>query len=836
MFGEEDPQSKLKADILFKELNHYGYQKDNRISKSELLLFLNRKYPNGKFDDFLSEKLFNILNLDETTTISVEEFVYGYLQLEEEMKRNVELIHSQYLEQEKIYNNILDLCQKYESEKYNEQGFCEEGKFYGDIIDIQIKNHLEIAQDILLKIMYGEQQLEIRRAYSQNGNIIVNQPFEFHAFSKKENLQLILQGDTGYGYEYDLGSKIYSLQGISNQDEFFVRIEIPEVIYQGHNEDGKLIAAEINAKIAMLWSKFQFYEAQRIKEEPKLNKLRMDVEEAEEILKKVQYIYGDINEHLRNLDEEKEKMNESKDNLSEKSNSNSEKGDKNNKMFVFTSKKFAVEFNNMRIDEVLKKGKKISYNYNAGLSSTSKKQNNDNIKQSQSVHDFKNNSINSRNENNLENMRQNENIGLNMNIGLGQNFEDMQQKENFQNNPNFEDLEEKESIHFNEKEEMKSENSENLNRKEEKEQNLEKHSIQMSNHEIPNNENINYNSNNINMNENMMLKSNGVNNSNIFKKSNISQELNNSYLQKSNELKNQNNLFPTQSMTQNQNLIKNSNVFPNQNTFPNANIIDKSINNSNMIKKSNVFASQNITDDININQKSDDFSKQNKVEIEDNLQQNKSIVNSNLMQKSNLFPNPSMVQNSMVQKSGVIPNQSQVYNSNVLQQSNVIQNQDMVHNSNIIKKSNIIQNSRTLNSNIIQKEDIFNSPEIHKNTNNTNNQNLNLSSQYNYENANRNINTDMPVFQKPIVSQSTNKAIIQENILPLKYLPEKVNNVIYDNNVSSLPIIEGKKAITYSTIPSYNKNNLNTLSQVNQFNTTTISYQGPYIKNQLYQF
>ena len=70
------------------------------------------------------------------------------MQLEEEFKRNFEFIHSQYLEQEKVYNDIVDLCQKYQSEKYNEQGFCEEGKFYGEIIDIQMKNHLEIAKDI----------------------------------------------------------------------------------------------------------------------------------------------------------------------------------------------------------------------------------------------------------------------------------------------------------------------------------------------------------------------------------------------------------------------------------------------------------------------------------------------------------------------------------------------------------------------------------------------------------------------------------------------------------------------------------------------------------------
>ena len=663
MLGEDDQQSKLKSDILLKELSNYGYQKENRISQSELLLFLNRKSPIGKFDEMLSEKLFNILNMDKTTTISIEEFIYGYLQLEEELKRNFEFIHSQYLEQEKVYNDIVDLCQKYQSEKYNEQGFCEEGKFYGEIIDIKMKNHLEIAKDIILKLIYGGKQIEIKREYSQDDNILVNQPFEFRAVSKNENFHLVLQADSGYGYLYDLGTKSYSLKGIENQDEFFVRIEIPEVICQGENQDRKLKSAEINAKIAMLWSKFQLHEAQRIKEEPKLNKLRTDDEEAEEILKKVQYIYGDINKYLEDLNEQKEKdVNDL--HKSQKSDNNSEKMDNNDKMYVFTSKKYAVEFNNMRIDEVLKKGKKISYNYNTGLSS-SKKNQNSNIKQSQSINDFKDNSRNENFENsmqrdNLENLKQNENAGLNINISHDQNIEDIQQNENDKKITKFEDLEEKESIDVNEKDEnsMKNDNSENLHKNEENEQKIEKKSINMLDNKLPNDSNINKSQNNLNMDGNIIQKSNISNNSNQFN--------NNSNLQKSNE-------FPTQ-----------SNTFPNQNITQNTNLI----NNSNMIQNSNVFPNQNI------------------------------IGDTNKIGQSNEFPNQSnqiITQNSIVQKPDITNSQNMAHNPNIIQNPN-INNSNLPQYSNIIKINNQNQgsisqdNNENIIMNIHEKEPTFQRP------------------------------------------------------------------------------------------------------------------------------
>ena len=75
--------------FLLKEFGEYGYEKSNRISQSELCLFLNRKSPNKRFDSILSEKLFNILGLNEASTISIEQSIIGIIKLENEIKNNI---------------------------------------------------------------------------------------------------------------------------------------------------------------------------------------------------------------------------------------------------------------------------------------------------------------------------------------------------------------------------------------------------------------------------------------------------------------------------------------------------------------------------------------------------------------------------------------------------------------------------------------------------------------------------------------------------------------------------------------------------------------------------
>ena len=69
---------------------------------------------------------------------------------------------------------------------------------------------------------------------------------------------------------------------------------------------------------------------------------------------------------------------------------------------------------------------------------------------------------------------------------------------------------------------------------------------------------------------------------------------------------------------------------------------------------------------------------------------------------------------------------------------------------------------------------------------------------------------------QPIISQSRSKEMIQENTLPSKYLPEKINQEMVQNS-GTLPLNETDKNFTNSTNQNYN---------------TTASYQSQFLGNQ----
>ena len=53
---------------------------------------------------------------------------------------------------------------------------------------------------------------------------------------------------------------------------------------------------------------------------------------------------------------------------------------------------------------------------------------------------------------------------------------------------------------------------------------------------------------------------------------------------------------------------------------------------------------------------------------------------------------------------------------------------------------------------------------------------------------------------KAIIDQTTNKLLVSEKTLPVSYLPEKVNQVIYEDKVTTLPIIRTSANSSYNTL------------------------------------
>ena len=115
-------QEKIKALSLgFKKL---GYKSPKSMDIKEFTLFLNKRSKSGQFNETLLEKLFHFLSLDKKSSISKEDFILGFLQFEEDLRKNAELFKIKFAREQEVYSNILKQYRTYQSEKLNSEGFC----------------------------------------------------------------------------------------------------------------------------------------------------------------------------------------------------------------------------------------------------------------------------------------------------------------------------------------------------------------------------------------------------------------------------------------------------------------------------------------------------------------------------------------------------------------------------------------------------------------------------------------------------------------------------------------------------------------------------------------
>ena len=279
---------KAKIDSLVAGFFKTGYKSTSNINQSELIQFLNRRSSSGKFDPIISGKLFEVLSLDAMSTITVEEFINGFLQFEEEIQKNAEDFSIKLSKEEEIFSQIENDFKKYK-ESLTADGLCENAKVSGEITEIDIQKKLEGIKEIIIKIIYNEKNEELHFKMGDiSSNELEHKTFEFKPISRKDHFEFIMKGINDRNQEFDIGKKIFDLSDINSHEEYLVQIVVPEI------DNEEIIAAFIKAKIVVFWSEFKMKEKQKKKAENKLKKLTIAKNKAEEYLKKIREIYGDL--------------------------------------------------------------------------------------------------------------------------------------------------------------------------------------------------------------------------------------------------------------------------------------------------------------------------------------------------------------------------------------------------------------------------------------------------------------------------------------------------------------------------------------------------------------
>lgn len=142
------------------EFNSIDYNEDSFLSIDELYRFFSSKYPNVKKEEIQS--LFEISDKDKNKKLSINEFVYIYILLEEKLKMKKESlteVKDSLTSKIESYQNKL---KQYENEQYNSNGISNES---------EIKVHLIEITNIKTVIMTPKCKV-ILNLMDKNGNII----------------------------------------------------------------------------------------------------------------------------------------------------------------------------------------------------------------------------------------------------------------------------------------------------------------------------------------------------------------------------------------------------------------------------------------------------------------------------------------------------------------------------------------------------------------------------------------------------------------------------------------------------------------------------------------
>ena len=349
---------KAKIDSLIDGFTRAGYQSSNRIGQTELILFLNKRTSSGRFDHILAEKLFQVLNLDHMSTMFVEDFINGYLQFEEDIRRNAEIFNLKLNQEKEIYAKLTEQCRRYKEEQLNAEGLCENAKVYGEITDIDIKKKLEGIKEIIIKVIYNDKSEELHfKIGDSNSDEMKNKSFGFKPTSRKDHFEFIMKGVNDRNKVFDIGSKVFPLTDINSYEEYIVQIVVPEI----DNEEE--IAAYIHAKIVLYWSDYKYYERLIRKAESKLKKLTSALIKAKEYLKSVREIYGDLTKKTSEL-----VVNFNNQKLMERKGGKINVNFNNEKEAEVPGGNYVVEFNNTKeVEQVEEPPKEIVQEFKESL-------------------------------------------------------------------------------------------------------------------------------------------------------------------------------------------------------------------------------------------------------------------------------------------------------------------------------------------------------------------------------------------------------------------------------------------------------------------------------------
>jgi hypothetical protein len=285
-----------KMESLYKAFNDLNWDNQKNLTSEDIQYFLDTNSQQGKFDPVLLEKLLSFLGLDNSNTITVEDFIRYYMQFDSDLQKSKEEFKNKLLTRQNSLNNFEEQCNKYKDEELDSEGLCENAKLTVEINDIELKidlQELNIVR-ILIEILYNDEIKQMPFDLNEEGNDNINKIFVFKPKSKTENFIIILKCVNDNNEIYEIGKREFPVNEITSQEEYSAQIDIPD------NNDLNQEAAIINAKIVFYWSDYQYFNDKKHETESKIEKIKKTITETNKYCKEINDVY------LKNMKIQKE--------------------------------------------------------------------------------------------------------------------------------------------------------------------------------------------------------------------------------------------------------------------------------------------------------------------------------------------------------------------------------------------------------------------------------------------------------------------------------------------------------------------------------------------------
>lgn len=134
---------------------------DSVLTSSELLSFLDNRMKSGQFDRNIATKLFSYIDKENKGEISVQEFIKGYIFLEEDIKKTLTKFQKKYNEVKKVNEELAKKCMESQNEKINAEGLSDKSKITLIFSEIEVLSNREQYQIFIVETKYNRERKEI---------------------------------------------------------------------------------------------------------------------------------------------------------------------------------------------------------------------------------------------------------------------------------------------------------------------------------------------------------------------------------------------------------------------------------------------------------------------------------------------------------------------------------------------------------------------------------------------------------------------------------------------------------------------------------------------------